>query len=199
MAKRSAGDVTHKAGKSEIVTIRLEPKLRYLAEIAARKHRRSLSSYVEWAIDQSLHSIVLVDREPDDPSSRPISIADEASRLWDVDEPDRFVRLALRYPDLLTHEEQVIWKLVREHGTLWKGHYSKESGEWTWEVSGEFIVSDRLRKYWELFRAVAQGKADKSALPPWSKFKSKEEKSKESKSDSGASSNSFDPDDEIPF
>jgi hypothetical protein len=31
-----------------------------------------------------------------------------------VDEVDRFVWLALRYPDLFTHEEQVIWKRVRD-------------------------------------------------------------------------------------
>jgi predicted HicB family RNase H-like nuclease len=40
--------------RSEVVTVRLEPKLKYLAELAARKQRRSLSSYVEWAIKQSL-------------------------------------------------------------------------------------------------------------------------------------------------
>lgn len=199
MAKRSAGDATQRAGKSEIVTIRLEPKLRYLAEIAARKHRRSLSSYVEWAIDQSLQSIVLEDSDPDDSSSRPVSIADVAARLWDVDEPDRFVRLALRYPDLLTHEEQIIWKLVREHGTLWKGYYETKSGEWTWEVSEKSIVSERLREYWDLFRDVAQGKQDKSVLPPWSKFRSKGEKNKETKSAATPVATVDDPDDEIPF
>ena len=39
-----------KLSRSETVTVRLDPKLRYLAELAARLHRRTLSSYVEWAI-----------------------------------------------------------------------------------------------------------------------------------------------------
>jgi hypothetical protein len=39
-----------KLSRSETVTVRLDPKLRYLAELAARLHRRTLSSYIEWAI-----------------------------------------------------------------------------------------------------------------------------------------------------
>lgn len=38
--------------RSETVTMRLTPKLRYLAELAARKHRRTLSSYIEWVLAQ---------------------------------------------------------------------------------------------------------------------------------------------------
>ena len=33
-----------KLSRSETVTVRLDPKLRYLAELAARIHRRTLSS-----------------------------------------------------------------------------------------------------------------------------------------------------------
>ena len=45
--------------KSEVVTVRLDPKLKYLAELAARKHRRPLSSYIEWAVEQSLSRVWL--------------------------------------------------------------------------------------------------------------------------------------------
>lgn len=198
MAKRAAGDANQRAGKSEIVTIRLEPKLRYLAEIAARKHRRSLSSYVEWAIDQSLQSILLEERDPGDSFSRSISIADVAAHLWDVDEPDRFVKLALRYPDLLTHDEQVIWKLVRENGSIWKGHHHRTTGEWTWVPSEESLSRERLRESWDKFRAVAEGKADKSTLPSWYKLKPREEK-KDGKPQVAEADFSVDPNDEIPF
>ena len=43
-----------KLARTETVTVRLDPKLRYLAELAARVHRRTLSSYIEWAIKESL-------------------------------------------------------------------------------------------------------------------------------------------------
>jgi hypothetical protein len=198
MAKRSAREVAPKAGKSEIVTIRLEPKLRYLAEIAARKHRRSLSSYIEWAIDQSLSATVLDDRVEDDFSVKSVSLADVAKYLWDVDEPDRFVKLALRYPELLTHEEQIIWKLVRENGTLWRGNYDAKSGEFTWKACEEDLLKERLREKWELFCAVAAGNADRSALPTWLKYK-QTEKEPEQKPSAKSGGRDLDPEDEIPF
>ena len=40
--------------RTEIVTIRLTPKLKYLADIAARKHRRTLSSFIEWALAETI-------------------------------------------------------------------------------------------------------------------------------------------------
>ena len=42
-----------KLSRSETVTVRLDPRLRYLAELAARLHRRTLSSYVEWEIGRA--------------------------------------------------------------------------------------------------------------------------------------------------
>ena len=51
-----------------------------------------------------------------DPSTSSDTLKDVANALWDVDETDRFVKLALHYPDLLGHEEQRLWKLIRECG-----------------------------------------------------------------------------------
>jgi len=90
-----------KLSRSEIVTVRLDPKLRYLAELAARKQRRTLSSFIEWAIEQSLAEVKLTERS---------TIADEAPALWDVDECDRFIKLALHDEGLLNYREQVLWK-----------------------------------------------------------------------------------------
>src|SRR6266404_5773745 len=120
--------------KSEVVTVRLDPKLKYLAELAARRHRRTLSSYIEWAIEESLSHV-----HPIDPfsfnGSSDATLASVASSLWDVDEPDRFAKLALTYPDLLDHEEQRIWKLIRECGLLWRGKYEGVENKWCWTVS----------------------------------------------------------------
>ena len=69
--KRKGGS---KLARSETVTVRLDPKLRYLAELAARKQRRSLSSYIEWAVEDSLSRVPL--RE--DMNSR-TSLGDEAA------------------------------------------------------------------------------------------------------------------------
>lgn len=175
-----------KLSRSETVTVRLDPKLRYLAELASRRQRRTVSSYIEWAIEDSLKHISL-----DLNGSR--SLADEAEGLWDVDESDRFARLALRHPDLLTHDEQVLWKLIRENGTLWRGQYLGAEKEWTWKIREESLLFDRLRIHWQKFCAVAEGNASWSDLPTWLKAKS------DATSGSSASKTGEDMDDDIPF
>ena len=158
-----------KLSRSETVTVRLDPKLRYLAELAARLHRRTLSSYVEWAIKASL------DTEAVRPTNLPSlhasdhTIGNEAEYLWDVDDADRFAKLALRYPHLLTHEEQVRWKLIRENGCLWKGSYAGRRKEWTWTVDEDSFVYPRLREHWAAFCLAADTGEGKDQLPTWAK------------------------------
>lgn len=154
--------------RTVVVGVRLDPKLRYLAEIAARKHRRSLNSFIEWAIEKSLNGVYLYESED---FNRRRSVADEAASLWDVDDPDRFAKLAVRYPDMLTHEEQVLWKLIRENGCLWRGNYQRVTGEWTWETEEDSLVFERLREHWDTFTAVAKGEADMGTLPTWPRKK----------------------------
>ena len=154
--------------KSEVVTVRLDPKLKYLAELAARRQRRTLSSFIEWAIEDSLSRVhpAYIDQGEATPT-----FAENASLLWDVDEPDRFAKLALNYPDLLDHEEQRIWKLVSECGLLWRGHYGGPQKEWQWEVTAGSLNWERLREHWETFRKVARGEEQSSAVPTWQKQK----------------------------
>lgn len=158
--RRSGG----KAARTETVTVRLDPKLRYLAELAARKQRRSLSSYIEWAVEDSLSRVAL-----QEDSNYRTTVGDEASALWDVDEADRFAKLALRYPDLLTHEEQVRWKLIRENGAVWLGKYNSVD-RWIWNVDENSLRFDQLREHWDAFCKAAEtgGQGD---LPQWRKTK----------------------------
>src|SRR5262249_12464024 len=166
-AKRKGGG---RLNRSETVTVRLDPKLRYLAELAARKQRRTLSSFIEWAIEDSLQR-VYVEEGRDLQSQTPyqLSLAQVAFEMWDVDEAERFVRLALRYPDLLTYEEQVLWKLMQENGALWEGTYN-DHGCWSWKVALGTLVRWQLQASWHVFRLVAAGKANKSILPPWEEY-----------------------------
>jgi predicted transcriptional regulator len=43
-----------KLNRSETVTIRLDPRMKYLAEMAGRAQRRTKSSFIEWAIEQAV-------------------------------------------------------------------------------------------------------------------------------------------------
>jgi hypothetical protein len=153
--RRSGGG---KLARSETVTVRLDPKLRYFAELAARKQRRTLSSFIECAIEESLKKIELFD----DRTRVNVTLASQANELWDVDEPDRFAKLAKRFPHMLTHDEQVVWKLVCENGSFW---WRDIGGGWS--IHENSLVSERLREHWKNLWAVARGSADKAVLPDW--------------------------------
>jgi hypothetical protein len=169
MAKRVRDETGGR--RSEIVTVRLDPKLKYLAELAARKQRRPLSSYIEWAVEQSLNEVAL--EENLNGNKTTVYSAEGMYQLWDLEEPDRTIRLALYFPNLLSHEEQIIWKLVRENGLLWRGSYSGSPPEleWKWEAKPDSIIWSRLRQYWSMFKEVAQGTKGVNELPTWQKTK----------------------------
>ncbi|HTF67647.1 MAG TPA: hypothetical protein VK638_33710 [Edaphobacter sp.] len=111
--------------RSETVTVRLDPKIRYIAELAARHQQRTLSSFIEWAVRQVLMKGDVLE-EPNYGSDhegerqiRPMW----GEGFWDVDEADRFFLLAVGRPDLLTITEQRLWKLYSSslpgnHGEL---------------------------------------------------------------------------------
>jgi hypothetical protein len=138
--------------RSEFATLRLDQRLLYSIELAARKQRRTISSYLEWAAEQSLDRIRLA--ESGGPSH---SIADEMSELWAVDEVERFVKLASRHPDLLNHHEQILWRLIRESQYVWP-----RTGD---EQAFANLNIGKLRAHWDQFVAVANGETTNSVLP----------------------------------
>lgn len=149
--------------RTEVFAMRLDPKLKYLAEIAARKQRRSLANFIEWAIEVGLDRVEL---SPNSQYSN--TVWDQSSELWDIDEAERFAKLAFIAPDLLTYDEQILWKIICETGHVWRGNHNKD-GDWQWNVSTNNLILDRLRKHWEDFKKVASGEADRSILPMTSK------------------------------
>ncbi len=147
---------TARAPRTETATVRFDPRLRYLAELAAKAQRRTFSSFVEWAVEQALQNVTL-DPAIDDKSSASAkpSVAAMADKLWDVDPFDRLDRLAHTYPHLLTYDDQRLLKLIYESDVL-----SVASGP-----NGKRGFSSRLiRENWELLTGIVAGAVEASQL-----------------------------------
>lgn len=131
--------------RTETVTVRLDPRLRYLAEIAARKQHRTLSSFIEWAVEESLGKVCLVRGTA---QTGDISVLDAAPQLWSVDDVERILRLGLLYPDLQDHDEQRVMNLLRDGHMLDDVYRIDEKGvyhiDWQW-FSG---VLFNIRQEW---------------------------------------------------
>lgn len=158
-SKRKGGGGT--LDRSEIVTVRLDPRLRYLVGLAARKGRRTVSSYIESVLEDSLHQVILSEGN-EGPNDEPKTLKGEAGRLWDADGSERFVKLAIHWPDLLVYEEQKIWKALLDSGYLdlaRKRHETSRQIEWDW-VLLEDTICPALRLEWHgLLQSVTDGKS----------------------------------------
>ena len=138
-----------KAGvpRSEVFALRLDPKLKYLAEIAARKQRRSLANFVEWAIEEALKGVPVA--EADINGNRP-TVANMATQLWALDEPERLRNLATHYPELLSYDEQLVWRVINEHTT-----YDGATEEISRFVREKIFDDKLIRACWPEIKAYA--------------------------------------------
>lgn len=147
-----------KLSRTEVVTVRLDPKLRFAAELASRKHRRTLSSFIEWAVEKAVKETNII-------LENGIHLtADEViQKIWDVDEAERFVKFASLYPSLLTHDEEVLWKFICELQFLWQ---PTEDLQKDLDVRKDFqsINYEILNWHFEDFKKIVDGKLDKSTL-----------------------------------
>ena len=155
--------------RTEVFAMRLDPKLKYLAELAARKQRRSLANFIEWALDEALVKVKLVESGDFD-GQYDRSVLDEANKLWDLEPSDRLIKLAESYPDLLTYEEQLIWKAIFE---ITAGDsYKDDAGKYQWigydfvDGEGKNKRADRVtvKECWPTLVAYAEGNATESEV-----------------------------------
>ncbi|RFC36643.1 MAG: hypothetical protein DID92_2727743581 [Candidatus Nitrotoga sp. SPKER] len=145
------------APRTEVFAMRFDPKLKYLAEIAARKQRRSMANFVEWAVEQALNNVCLVETK----DGSKASVADSATTLWALDDSDRLIKLATNFPELLSYDEQVIWRVICEHST-YNGNM-KMSIEFKDTDSGR-IDAGLVRDCWPELKAYALGNGTREEL-----------------------------------
>ncbi len=160
-----------KLSRSVTVTVRLDPKLRFAADLAARKQRRTVSSFIEWAVEEGITKVNIpanqkhISKAGDYFAEKELPVNDAINFLWDIDEADRFINLVYLCPRLLTHEEEVLWKLIKTSGYFWKEKHQKKGG-WVWDLDKNNIHPQRFRKYWDVLKEVAAGELDISEIPP---------------------------------
>jgi len=135
--------------RTEVVTLRLDPKLRYITDLAARSQRRTTSGFIEWAIEIALKEVGVFSKSSTDTAS----MADIKDDLWDVDKADRFLKLATGFPNLLNHYEQVVWKLARIQNPKIDKHYDEIEREdreqffLLWDKFNQMAEDDEERLY----------------------------------------------------
>lgn len=158
-APKGAGS---KLGRTETVSIRLDPRLNYLCELAARSQRRTKSSFIEATLAEHIQTQV-INKWRNSDHDEPNTFGERADVLWHVRESQRLVSLGIIAPELLTFEEQHIWALIEENGHFWLGRW--QGDDWVFRVGLDTIVRERVDKYWDDLVAVALGEKKADVLP----------------------------------
>jgi hypothetical protein len=155
--------------RTEVFAMRLDPQLKYLGELAARKQRRSLANFVEWAIEQALSTVSL--NALRESGSQTVTVADKAAELWSPDEATRLVNLATRYPDLLSYEERLIWDVVCNYSMR-----IKDTTKRTRFSENGSVDLHAVRQCWMAIKSYALGTGSREELDElldaylWSQF-----------------------------
>lgn len=125
-----------KRNKAGAFTLRLDPKTRFAVDLLARKRKRPMTSVIEWALDLAIKDRENGLFEKSEGDGKPKNILDD---VWDTDEADRFVKMALNYPHFLNFDEERLWKAIREDTSLFR--------------DGKYPNYPAIRKQWELLKS----------------------------------------------
>ena len=156
---------------SQVLTIRIDSKLRYAAELAARRQRRTLSSFIQSALEQATRDVTLDSLRIDmENMGKTPSAYEFAERSWDVNGLSRLFHLAAAYPHLLDHKEEILWsyyrefrglggrydpklvteteqlELLKEQFTRFNDWLKKQKGAWTVDEFGAYFQESKKRR-----------------------------------------------------
>jgi hypothetical protein len=134
--------------RSDALTMRFDPKLKYFASLAARSERRTVSSFIEQAVEERLNKLTFYE------CNKQTTMAELERELWAPCEADRFVKLADRLPFLLTYEEEMLWELIQNDQKFWL----TASSDGVSQLTFNFKVH---REHWDRLKSEASEKAAK--------------------------------------
>ena len=146
-AKKSAGSKGSDR-KTEVLSVRIDPRTRYGLELLSRIQRRSVTGVVEWSIHESL-SKELINCEHN------VSVDDGLNRLWYVNEIERLIALAIYYPQLLNFEEFRKWKVIEYTSDFWLIEEPKSFRNFNWE---------EVLHNWELLAPLIEDATNKNVI-----------------------------------
>lgn len=125
--------------RKEPLSLRIEPKIKYLIEIASRVQRRNISNYVEYVIEESLKNVEI---------EKDKSIYEVSRDIWSENEGERLMLLEDKYPDLLTFEEIALLSTVKRF-FYYSFHIPKE--KYTDQEIEQFITND-IVAHWDIIK-----------------------------------------------
>lgn len=130
--------------RTDVLTVRIDPRLNYLLEIAARLERRTKSSFAESVLEEAVGRVL---DQVGISKLRCETKGELAALLWHPEPWCRLQILAERFPDAMTVEDQEIWTFLKEVDVFWVDATTRERR----------LDALLLRDIWPVVQAVIAG------------------------------------------
>lgn len=148
MAKKIPAPKKMPDRKTDALSIRIDPRLRFGLELLARKQRRSVTGVVEWSIDQALGTEAAEYRS----NGEPVTFTEVVKAIWNPNEVERLAGLATTFPDLMTYDETRMWAVIQSTMGLWLPSKSRT-------LDANIVVNQ-----WEKLRPLLVAASEKSVV-----------------------------------
>lgn len=136
--------------KSEVLSLRIDPRLKYGLDLLARQQRRSVTGVVEWVIGETFR------KEPiNDADGRERAFSEAVEVLWSENELERLLKLWFFYPSLLSYEESRMVNVLLRSWDLWVKGANQAYNRFKW-----FEVLPK----WELLKPVLEEAAQRPVI-----------------------------------
>jgi len=151
------------ARKTEALTLRLDPKVRFLIDLIARQKRQSITGVIESAIELYATNYRvkadLWDEELEEDKTQHVSLYKICNEVYSTDDSFRFMMLYWVCPQLLSYEENRLCETIYASELFWDEypHASDKKND---------IDTDVLREHWEqLLAHVEEHKSSPVVVP----------------------------------
>lgn len=111
--------------KTETLTLRLEPKLKFLIELISRMKRQSITGVVESAVEDLAFGLDVSFH--DNGTTEPLAMVNALANIWSTDESERFLNFCYHLPHLMTYEDQRVWETIKVSPVFFEAKKSKAS------------------------------------------------------------------------
>lgn len=175
---------TNKSSNPTIsVSLRIDPKTKYLIDLLARDQKRTITGVIEWAIERAAAQVQF-----DQNSGTYYN--DMIDELWSTDEATRLTALALHKPSLLDYDQMRIWETVKASPDLWRSGYMPSPNL---PIHAHALEVGIIRRYWDSIVEHVDQFRHSPAVKPFVL-------TSEQKKEAGISDSNFDDfPDELPF
>ena len=100
---------------SVTLSLRLDPRSKYLIDLLGREQKRGLTAVIERSVERAAADTFLMSE-----GGEGISFLAMVDQIWSTDEPTRLCNLARLRADLLTVDEMRIWETVKISPGFWQ-------------------------------------------------------------------------------